>query len=241
MAIAEEQLKTWSKLGTQARSQGTYESIRKALANHRWLAVMGPPRVYVQGSYRNHTNVAGDSDVDVVAETPGVFYSDLTDGEKLARGMGPGADRPGRDGTAAAAVEEPGAGTVGQRDLRRAEVRRVRRDRGPHLEYNRPMVFKNHAGRAHAGRASFEPGFGCSIAEAVVASCAAFPVFGSRRWRLRAAAAGRWWTAALCANNPAHFALTDATEALGVERDRVRLLSAGRARTRRAGASAGRS
>ena len=38
---------------------------------------MGRPSVYLQGSYRNHTNIAGDSDsdVDVVVESGNLFYS----------------------------------------------------------------------------------------------------------------------------------------------------------------------
>ena len=90
MAIPEKQLKAWSALGAQARSQRTYESVRNALANRHWPAAMGSPRVYLQGSYRNHTNIAGDSDVDVVVETSGVFYSDLADAELRVRGLPPG-------------------------------------------------------------------------------------------------------------------------------------------------------
>lgn len=95
-----------------------------------------------------------------------------------------------------------------------------------HLEYNRPMVFKNDRGRAHAGSASFEPGFGCTVAEAVVASCAAYPVFASRTLET---SAGRRTVVdgGYCANSPALFALTDATHALGVDRQRIRLLSVG--------------
>ena len=90
MSIPENKLNTWSRLGAQTRSQKTYESIKSALANHSWPVPMGSPSVYLQGSYRNHTNIAGDSDVDVVVETSGVFYSDLTEAEKRLRGMEPG-------------------------------------------------------------------------------------------------------------------------------------------------------
>lgn len=51
---------------------------------------MGSPSVYLQGSYRNHTNIAGDSDVDVVVETSGVFYDNLTPEERQLLGIGPG-------------------------------------------------------------------------------------------------------------------------------------------------------
>lgn len=89
MAIPEQQLKTWSTLGAQARSKRTNDSIRDALADHPWPAAMGSPDVYLQGSYRNHTNIAGDSDVDVVVESKGVFYADLSEGELRMRGFPP--------------------------------------------------------------------------------------------------------------------------------------------------------
>ena len=96
-----------------------------------------------------------------------------------------------------------------------------------HLEYNRPMVFKNHVGRAHGGKASFEPGFGCSIADAVVASCAAFPVFAKQTLSTASSGVRTVVDGGYCANNPALFALTDATGALGIERRRIRLLTVG--------------
>ena len=96
-----------------------------------------------------------------------------------------------------------------------------------HLEYNRPMVFKNQVRQAHAGRGSFEPGFGCSIGEAVVASCAAFPVFAKRNLATEGSGRRTVVDGGFCANNPALFALTDATGALGIERRRIRLLSIG--------------
>ena len=89
MAIPEQQLKTWSSLGAQARSKRTYDSIRNALADHRWPAEMGFPKVYLKGSYRNHTNIAGDSDVDVVVESKSMFYTDLTAVELRLRGVPP--------------------------------------------------------------------------------------------------------------------------------------------------------
>ena len=87
MTIPENQLRTWSQLGAQVRSQRTYESIRNALGTHEWPPAMGSPSVYLQGSYRNHTNIAGDSDVDVVAESSGVFYDNLTPEERRLRGF----------------------------------------------------------------------------------------------------------------------------------------------------------
>lgn len=96
-----------------------------------------------------------------------------------------------------------------------------------HLEYNRPMVFKNHVGRAHGGKASFEPGFGCLIADAVAASCAAFPIFAKQTLSTENSGVRTVIDGGFCANNPALFALTDATTALGIERRRIRLFSIG--------------
>lgn len=41
----------------------------------------------------------------------------------------------------------------------------------------RPMIFKSSAKQAHGSKATFVPGFGCTVAEAVVASCSAYPYF----------------------------------------------------------------
>ncbi len=65
MSIPESQLKTWSNQGSVENSIRTHESVRNALSYYRF------PRdyeVYLQGSYKNTTNIRGDSDVDVVAQ-----------------------------------------------------------------------------------------------------------------------------------------------------------------------------
>ena len=41
----------------------------------------------------------------------------------------------------------------------------------------KPLVFKNDISLAHAVKSSFKPGFGLSISDAVMASCAAAPIF----------------------------------------------------------------
>ena len=96
-----------------------------------------------------------------------------------------------------------------------------------HLENNRPIVFKNDVAGAHGGRASFEPGFGCRIGDAVVASCAAFPVFAKQVLSIGNAGDATLVDGGFCANSPALFALTDATGPLAIERTRIRLLSLG--------------
>ena len=73
MAIPEHLLITWSTLGAQQASADTYKSIKSALASHTWPSGMNHA-VYLQGSYPNHTNIRGDSDVDIVVEMSSSFY-----------------------------------------------------------------------------------------------------------------------------------------------------------------------
>lgn len=78
MAIPEHQLETWSRQGSQAQSASTYQTIRSVLDDpnspyYRWTY-----RIFLQGSYGNHTNIYADSDVDVVICLASVYYSDLS-------------------------------------------------------------------------------------------------------------------------------------------------------------------
>ena len=75
MPIPESRLSGWSDHGPQQKSIRTHETIRRALDNHRWPAGMSYD-FYLQGSYRNDTNVIGDSDVDVLLELNSVVRYD---------------------------------------------------------------------------------------------------------------------------------------------------------------------
>lgn len=94
-------------------------------------------------------------------------------------------------------------------------------------EMERPLIFKSSVGQAHGRRGSFVPGFGCRIADAVQASCSAYPFFS--RKRIKAAALGdiELVDGGFCANNPTLFAIADATAALGIAAGDVRVLSVG--------------
>jgi hypothetical protein len=74
MPFSENQLSTWANQGATATSASTYESIKKCIENHNWNDDVHF-NIYLQGSYRNFTNIRGDSDVDVVVEFTSVFYS----------------------------------------------------------------------------------------------------------------------------------------------------------------------
>ena len=43
--------------------------------------------------------------------------------------------------------------------------------------FETPIIFKSSTDQAHGDRGNFEPGFGCKIADAVQASCSAYPFF----------------------------------------------------------------
>lgn len=74
MAIPEGQLQTWSNQGATTSSANTYNSIKTCIEGNNWNSDIQFD-IYLQGSYRNFTNIRGDSDVDVVVEFSSVFYS----------------------------------------------------------------------------------------------------------------------------------------------------------------------
>ena len=86
MTIPESQLATWSKQGATVTAQSTHQTIRNVLDNSSYLSGRTVD-FYLQGSYRNFTNIRGDSDVDLVAELQSVYYGNidqLTEPEKQA-------------------------------------------------------------------------------------------------------------------------------------------------------------
>ncbi len=77
MGIPESQLKTWANQGAITTAKATHESIRHALSKSDSL-VGKDFEVYLQGSYKNSTNIRGDSDVDVVVQLNSTFFYDLS-------------------------------------------------------------------------------------------------------------------------------------------------------------------
>lgn len=77
MGIPESQLETWTHRGAVTTAKNTHESIRAAL--RVWPALQGRDHdMFLQGSYKNDTNIRGDSDVDLVAVLNETFQHDLT-------------------------------------------------------------------------------------------------------------------------------------------------------------------
>ena len=96
-----------------------------------------------------------------------------------------------------------------------------------HLEYNRPMVFKRRVAQSHGSTNSFQTGFGVSIADAVIASCSAYPLFKQKIIETPYHGKRIVVDGGFTANSPALFALTDAIDLLGVPRENIRMLSIG--------------
>ena len=76
MPIPESQLETWSHQGAVTTAKQTHESIRVALKAYDWPKEVRY-EVYLQGSYKNDTNIRGDSDVDVVVQLNSTFFENL--------------------------------------------------------------------------------------------------------------------------------------------------------------------
>ncbi len=88
MTISESQLTIWSNQGATDSAQKTHSSLRNALDTYEKWPVDTTYDTYLQGSYRNTTNIRGDSDVDLVIELTSVSYSNLTDAEKALLKLG---------------------------------------------------------------------------------------------------------------------------------------------------------
>ena len=98
-----------------------------------------------------------------------------------------------------------------------------------HLSDNSPRIFKRLTAQALGRHRTFEPGFACTIADAVIASCAAYPFF--RPYRIDTSQGeSDLADGGFVANNPALFALADALGPLGQTRSSIRLLSVGTGR-----------
>lgn len=91
----------------------------------------------------------------------------------------------------------------------------------------RPMIFKGSVAQAHGRVGTFDPGFGVSIADAVRASCSAYPFFERTVVRTSMGEDIELVDGGYCANNPTLYAIADAVHALRRERNDIRLVSVG--------------
>ena len=91
----------------------------------------------------------------------------------------------------------------------------------------KPMIFKTDVNQAHGMHSSFVPGFGCKIADAVVASCSAYPIFNRKVLPFPEGGEVELIDGGYCANNPTLYAIADAVKALNMKNEQLRIVSIG--------------
>lgn len=77
MAIPESRLEIWAHQGSITGSADTYGIIMRALIDRTAPWSSRSTDIYLQGSYANHTNVYGDSDVDVVLCLNATYHENI--------------------------------------------------------------------------------------------------------------------------------------------------------------------
>ena len=94
-------------------------------------------------------------------------------------------------------------------------------------EFEKPIIFKGDVSQAHGRHATFIPGFGCTIADAVTASCSAYPFFDRTVINTSDGKSFELIDGGYCANNPTLYAIADAAKALGRKPPELRVVSVG--------------
>jgi hypothetical protein len=91
----------------------------------------------------------------------------------------------------------------------------------------KPLIFKAHIGQAHGMKASFVPGFGVKIGDAVQASCSAYPYFNRKTVVTSTGDNVELIDGGFCANNPTLYAIADVTVAMQIPPENIRVVSLG--------------
>jgi patatin-like phospholipase/acyl hydrolase len=91
----------------------------------------------------------------------------------------------------------------------------------------RPMIFTANIAQAHGMIATFSPGFGVPISDAVQASCSAYPYFNRKIVVTEKNERVELIDGGFCANNPTLYAIADATIAMKVHPENIRVVSLG--------------
>ena len=94
-------------------------------------------------------------------------------------------------------------------------------------DFETPMIFKSNITQAHGRKATFVPGFGCSISDAVQASCSAYPFFKRKILTTGNGDLVELIDGGYCANNPTLYAIADAIMALKKDYANLRVVSVG--------------
>jgi patatin-like phospholipase/acyl hydrolase len=91
----------------------------------------------------------------------------------------------------------------------------------------RPMIFKSRIEQAHGARGSFIPGFGVPLADAIQASCSAYPFFERKIVKTADGDLVELLDGGFCANNPTLYAISDAVAAFGRTHSEINVVSIG--------------
>jgi predicted acylesterase/phospholipase RssA len=94
-------------------------------------------------------------------------------------------------------------------------------------DFEKPMIFKPDVGQAHGRVNTFVPGFGCTVADAVVASCSAYPFFNKHVVTKSDGSRVEVIDGGYCANNPTLYAIADAVKAMKKQHSDLRVVSVG--------------
>lgn len=90
-----------------------------------------------------------------------------------------------------------------------------------------PMIFKASVYQAHGSKGTFTPGFGVPIADAIQASCSAFPFFDRKMVTTTAGDKVELIDGGYCANNPTLYAIADAVKAYNKNYQELRVVNVG--------------
>ena len=91
----------------------------------------------------------------------------------------------------------------------------------------KPMIFKGDAAQAHGRVGTFTSGFGCTISDAVQASCSAYPFFARKIVTTAAGDRVELIDGGYCANNPTLYAIADAVIPMKIAPPNLRVVSLG--------------
>lgn len=94
-------------------------------------------------------------------------------------------------------------------------------------EFEKPMIFKASVAQGHGRLSTFLPGFGCTVADAVQASCSAYPFFDKHVVTTGKGERVELIDGGYCANNPTLYAIADAVIALKRLHSDLRVVSIG--------------
>jgi len=88
MTIPKSTLETWSNQGATVTPKNLREKIEtKLLAQDSKIQNKHRLDIFLQGSYRNSTNIYGNSDVDVVVQHDSTFFSDISELDTVEKSL----------------------------------------------------------------------------------------------------------------------------------------------------------